>query len=146
MRSANESHDENENEDVDEVSMCIYLLQLCQCYLQGLLDEDDSGVEGGDPDSKVLLCVSCILCFMCIFQTGDGDRGITVTEEAAPVKDTKDSKVVVSVSVLYLVCMLFLQGEKCFCAKGDKCPSIGEAASSDRDSGEKAKVCIVLVQ
>ena len=41
--------------------------------------------------------------------------------------------------------MLCLQTEKCFCAKGDKCPSIGEAVSSDRDSQEKVKVCMVLV-
>ena len=86
------------------------------------------------------------MCFMCIFQTGDGDRAVTVTEEPASVKDTRDTKVSVVISVLQCVCLLFLQGEKCFCAKGDKCPSIGEAASSDRDSGEKAKVCIVLVQ
>ena len=39
--------------------------------------------------------------------------------------------------------MLCLQTEKCFCAKGDKCPSIGEAVSSDRDSNEKVKVCMV---
>ena len=41
--------------------------------------------------------------------------------------------------------MICLQTEKCFCAKGDKCPSIGKAVSSDRDSQEKVKVCMVLV-
>ena len=128
--------------------MCICLYWLYRCCSQGPLDEDDSCVEGGDPNSKVLCCISCVLCLMWMFQIGDGDCAITVTEEPAAVKDTKTSKVIVCVSVLYCVYMLFPQGEKCFCAKGDQCPSIGKAASSDRDSGEKAKkkkVCIVLV-
>ena len=85
------------------------------------------------------------MCCMYSLQTGDGDRAVTVTEEPASVKDTVETKVSVIVSLLQCVYLLFVQGEKCFCAKGDKCPSIGEAASSDRDSGEKAKVCIVLV-
>ena len=43
----------------------------------------------------------------------------------------------------YSVFILYLQTEKCFCAKGDKCPSIGEA--SERESQGPAKVCMVLV-
>ena len=44
------------------------------------------------------------------------------------------------------MCLCFvLQTEKCFCAKGDKCLSIGEVASSEHGSHEKVKVCIVLM-
>ena len=45
----------------------------------------------------------------------------------------------------YSLFILYLQTEKCFCAKGDTCPSNGEAVSSDHDCREKVKVCLVLV-
>ena len=86
-----------------------------------------------------------IMCCMYLLQTGDGDRAVTVTEEPASVKDTKDIKVNVVVSLLQCVYLLFVQGEKCFCAKGDKCPSIGETASSDHDGREIVEVCMVLM-
>ena len=41
--------------------------------------------------------------------------------------------------------MFVVQGEKCFCAKGERCPSIGETASSDCDSPKKIKVCVMIM-
>ena len=44
---------------------------------------------------------------------------------------------------MYIVCVCCcFQTEKCFCVKGDKCPSIGEANES---AGQRSdKVCIFL--
>ena len=61
---------------------------------------------------------------------------MTVTEEPASAKDTK---VIMVVSLSYCAYVFVVQGEKCFCAKGDKCLSIGETASIDHDSREKVK-------
>ena len=46
--------------------MHVFVLVVSLLFI-GLLDEDDSGVEGGDPNSKVLCCISCVLCLMWMF-------------------------------------------------------------------------------
>ena len=61
MRSVDDSNDGNEDEDVDEV--CILWVFMCvgiMWYWQGLLVEEDSSMDEGDPYSKV-----SVLCFIC---------------------------------------------------------------------------------
>ena len=41
------------------------------------------------------------------------------------------------------VCCYF-QTEKCFCVKGDKCPSIGEANESDGQRYDKVCACLYV--
>ena len=41
------------------------------------------------------------------------------------------------------VCCYF-QTEKCFCVKGDKCPSIGEANESDGQRSDKVCICLCV--
>ena len=113
-----------------------YLLgvQVYQCIFgcQGLLDEGDSAMEDGEIDSKV--SVHVMFGVYCLVQVDAEDSVVTITEET-PTKI--GDKVSIYISLNY-ICWL-LQEEKCFCAKSDKCPTIGESDGSV--SPDTNKVC-----
>ena len=44
-----------------------------------------------------------------------------------------------------IVCVCcYFQTEKCFCVKGDKCPTIGEANESDGQRSRKVSICLCV--
>ena len=109
---------------------CVGVLVYFGC--QGLLDEGDSSMEDEETESKVSESVMFVV--YCLVQVGAGDHVVTITEEAPTNSGDQ-----VSVFMCLKVVCWFLQGEKCFCAKSDKCPTISETNGSV--SPDTDKVC-----
>ena len=80
-------------------------------------------MEDGEIDSKV--SVSVMFGVYCLVQVDAEDSVVTITEETPT--DGGD-KVGICSSVKYI--WWLFQEEKCFCAKANKCPTIGEASES----------------
>ena len=91
-------------------------------------------MEDGEIDSKV--SVSVMFGVYCLVQVDAEDSVVTITEET-PTKS--GDKVSIYISLNY-ICW-FLQEEKCFCAKSNKCPTIGETDGSV--SSDTNKVCVL---
>ena len=89
-------------------------------------------MEDGEIDIKV--SVSVMFGVYCLVQVDAKDSVVTITEETPT--DGGD-KVGIYSSVKYIWCLF--QEEKCFCAKSNKCPTIGEASESV--SPDTIKVC-----
>ena len=89
-------------------------------------------MEDGEIDSEV--SVSVMFGAYCLVQVDAEDSVVTITEET-PTKS--GDKVSIYISLIY-ICW-FLQEEKCFCAKSNKCPTIGEA--NEGTSSDTSKVC-----
>ena len=88
-------------------------------------------MEDGEINSKV--SVSVMFGVYCL-QVDAEDSVVTITEDTP----TKSGDQVGTYICLQYVC-LFLQEEKCFCAKSNKCPTIGEA--NEGASSDTSKVC-----
>ena len=90
-------------------------------------------MDDAESESKVSESVKCTV--YCLVQVGAVDRVVTIAEEKPATSGDK-------VSILYVLEVLcqLLQGEKCFCAKAELRPTIGE--SDESVSPTTDKVCV----